>query len=108
MNKAPLLERIDAAIQRITSGCGNMRIPADITDPDLVLADCKRVLLERNSLRIVSVAEIRHYQYAGIARNGRFQEAVMRDGAPDLPDGTRLYVLQDGPATPAAPEDIRL
>lgn len=34
-----LLRRIDAAIERVTSGRGEMRIPADPTDPDLVLAD---------------------------------------------------------------------
>jgi hypothetical protein len=39
-----LLPRIDAAIQRIVNGQGCMRIPAELTDPDLVLADCKRLL----------------------------------------------------------------
>jgi hypothetical protein len=39
-----LLPRIDAAIERITSGRAPMRIPAENTDPDLVLADCKRLL----------------------------------------------------------------
>lgn len=32
--------RIAAAIERITSGHAPMRVPADETDPDLVLADC--------------------------------------------------------------------
>jgi hypothetical protein len=32
--------RIALAIERITSGQGPMRVPADQTDPDLVLADC--------------------------------------------------------------------
>jgi hypothetical protein len=41
---AVLLPRIDAAIQRIVNGQGCMRIPADPEDPDLVLADCKRLL----------------------------------------------------------------
>jgi chromosome segregation ATPase len=39
-----LNERIDAAIERITSGQAGMRIPAEETDPDLVLADCKAEL----------------------------------------------------------------
>lgn len=34
-----LLRRIDAAIERVTSGRAHMRVPADPTDPDLVLAD---------------------------------------------------------------------
>lgn len=33
-------ERIKAAIIRITSGQCSMRVPAEETDPDLVLADC--------------------------------------------------------------------
>lgn len=38
--KANIEDRIRAAISRITSGHGCMRIPAEETDPDLVLADC--------------------------------------------------------------------
>jgi hypothetical protein len=41
-----MVERIDAAIKRITSGQAPMRIPVDQTDPDIVLADC-RSLIER-------------------------------------------------------------
>src|SRR5690606_14260543 len=36
-----LLQRIDAAIERVTTGRAAMRIPADPTDPDLVLADAR-------------------------------------------------------------------
>lgn len=42
---ADLIERVEAAIKRITSGAGAMRIPADMTDPDLVLVDCKQEIL---------------------------------------------------------------
>lgn len=34
-------ERIQAAIKRIQNGMGNMRIPVDQTDPDIVLAACQ-------------------------------------------------------------------
>lgn len=34
-------DRIESAIDRITSGQGCMRVPPDETDPDLVLADCR-------------------------------------------------------------------
>lgn len=37
----PLLERIDKARIRIATGMGNMRIPAEATDPDIVLFNCK-------------------------------------------------------------------
>jgi hypothetical protein len=40
-----LIARIDKAIYRVTHGMGLMRVPADPTDPDLVLADCKAALL---------------------------------------------------------------
>jgi hypothetical protein len=44
IDPAALVQRIDAAIQRITSGNGAMRVPAENSDPDLVLADCKKLL----------------------------------------------------------------
>lgn len=45
-------ERIKAAILRITSGQCSMRVPAEETDPDLVLADC---LTEIRRLRFAIV-----------------------------------------------------
>jgi hypothetical protein len=38
----PLLDRIESAMRRVTSGQGQMRVPVDATDPDVVLHDCKR------------------------------------------------------------------
>lgn len=38
--KARIKARINAAIERIASGRAPMRVPADMNDPDLVLADC--------------------------------------------------------------------
>jgi DNA-directed RNA polymerase subunit RPC12/RpoP len=46
-----LTARIDSAIKRITSGSGPMRIPADDTDPDIVLYDCKAALAALRSER---------------------------------------------------------
>lgn len=43
-----LHERIDAAIERIATGQAAMRIPAEQTDPDIVLAECKQLI---NALR---------------------------------------------------------
>lgn len=39
-----LEERVRAALERVQSGNASMRIPADPTDPDLVLADVLKVL----------------------------------------------------------------
>ncbi|PPU60822.1 hypothetical protein XcodCFBP4690_17225 [Xanthomonas codiaei] len=41
---AAMRPRIEAAIRRITSGHGCMRIPAEETDPDLVLADVLQII----------------------------------------------------------------
>lgn len=49
-------DRIESAIDRITSGQGCMRVPPDETDPDLVLADCRdeiaRLRAESDALRV--------------------------------------------------------
>lgn len=42
----PSVERIEAAIQRIASGMAPMRVPVDMTDPDVVLGECLRALKE--------------------------------------------------------------
>ncbi len=71
-------QRIDAAIKRITDGHGCMRIPADETDPDLVLADCKA---EIASLR----AEVEALR-VDAERYRRVRAIAISDGA----DGDRL------------------
>ena len=38
----PLLDRIEAAMHRVTNGEGQMRVPVEATDPDVVLYDCRR------------------------------------------------------------------
>lgn len=38
----PLLDRIESAMRRVTNGEGQMRVPVEATDPDVVLYDCKR------------------------------------------------------------------
>ena len=70
-----LAERIKAAIDRITSGHGEMRIPAEQTDPDLVLMDCQNaiyalqeevaMLLEENIKlrRLATVREVLMEEY---------------------------------------------
>lgn len=45
VNVPPTLEdRVRGALERVLAGHGAMRIPADPTDPDLVLADVLKVL----------------------------------------------------------------
>ena len=41
-----LTDRIDQAIDRIIAGHSPQRIPADLTDPDIVLTDCKARIAE--------------------------------------------------------------
>ncbi|MCO6445829.1 MAG: hypothetical protein J5J04_17295 [Anaerolineae bacterium] len=52
----PLTDRIDAAIQRITTGQGHMRIPVEATDPDIVLGECK-VRIDRLRAAVTALAE---------------------------------------------------
>ncbi len=40
----PLLDRIEVALRRVTNGEGQMRVPVEATDPDVVLFDCKNEL----------------------------------------------------------------
>ena len=44
-----LKQRIDKAIDRIIAGHSPQRIPADMTDPDIVLTDCKAALDAANA-----------------------------------------------------------
>lgn len=57
-------EKITAAIRRITSGSGLMRIPAEETDPDLVLGACRARIAELEAERV----EL-HQRLEGLAKH---------------------------------------
>lgn len=42
----PLVERIDIALRRVTNGEGQMRVPVEATDPDIVLHNCRDRITE--------------------------------------------------------------
>lgn len=46
-----LQDRIESAIDRITSGHALMRVPVDETDPDTVLRDCQTRIAELEAER---------------------------------------------------------
>ena len=46
----PLLDRVDAALRRVTNGEGQMRVPVEATDPDVVLFDCKHEIERLSAL----------------------------------------------------------
>jgi hypothetical protein len=52
----PIIDRIKAAIERITNGYGQMRVPVEATDPDIVLQDC-RITIERLEAALAAQAE---------------------------------------------------
>lgn len=58
---APLEDRIRSAMLRIGSGNAPMRIPADPTDPDIVLGEC----LERIGKLSTALALLRELQCKG-------------------------------------------
>lgn len=61
----PLADRINAALERIYNGHAGMRIPAEATDHDVVLADCRERIAELEAsverLSRVKDAAIRYY-----------------------------------------------
>lgn len=76
-------QRITAAIERITSGNAPMRVPADETDPDLVLADC--------------LAEIRRLRAALAARQPvESEENVAADTYWTLAEMIEPHVQREG------------
>lgn len=46
----PLVERIDVALRRVTNGEGQMRVPVEATDPDIVLHNCRDRIIELEEL----------------------------------------------------------
>lgn len=46
----PLVERIDIALRRVTNGEGQMRVPVEATDPDIVLHNCRDRIVELEGL----------------------------------------------------------
>ena len=87
-----LKERIEAAIARITSGAGAMRIPAEPTDPDLVLRDCAAEI-ERLSTQAENDAD---HARSLMAENERLRTRVAELEArtrpiPGVTDGSREY-----------------
>lgn len=81
-------ERIEAAIERITCGFAPMRVPADFTDPDLVLVDC---LTEIRRLRGVAGPQIPEgYVLAPVAWTSEMRGAFVnktQGGMRNLDDG---------------------
>lgn len=53
-----LLDRIERAIQRIRFGGGQMRVPAEATDPDVVLLDCMGEIVELRAALQSAVDEV--------------------------------------------------
>lgn len=70
----PLLDRIESAMRRVTSGQGQMRVPVEATDPDVVLFDCKR---EIERLRTENMA----------LRNQRDELCIVLDKRPAMNAG---------------------
>ncbi len=94
----PLNERIGAAIDRVTNGQGCMRIPADPTDPDIVLGDC------RESIAALSarVAKLEAEQSEARNRVARLEAALGKWQAwsaccppRECDDGSGYYSLAD-------------
>lgn len=79
-----LIERIDAALKRLTDGHAPMRIPAARTDVDLVLADAKREIE-----RLIKERD----EWAEKWRTARRELAGLK-----YPDGTGTILADNGGA----------
>jgi len=71
-----LVARIDAALQRVRDGHALMRIPADMTDGDIVLADCRK-RIESDAARIRALEAEIERQGAAIERMGQGNHMVL-------------------------------
>ena len=97
---APLGDRIAKAIERVTSGSGLMRVPAEATDPDLVLVACRERIaeLERlyESLEQERDALAKMYADAVVIRDAALDalELMQRALASTMP-GVRHIAVQD-------------
>lgn len=102
INTQKLRERIDAAIRRITSGSAPMRVPADHTDPDLVLADAK-IALNAQAAEIARLREalssIRQYgndTLSGRADGGPDDRKWQREAVIEMRNRARAALAQEG------------
>ena len=105
----PLSDRIEAAIKRVTTGYGQMRVPVEATDPDVVLFDC---LAELDAAR----ARERHALVAG-AEVLRRIAAATPIGHEDVTKGPSTYcwlcyaaslLMAEAATTPATPLEQEL
>lgn len=77
----PLRDRIEAAIERVKTGQGQMRVPVEATDPDVVLFDC---LAELDAAReavhyangVADLAIAMKHRDAAEAREAKLREAA--------------------------------
>lgn len=74
-------ERITAAMERITAGHSPMRIPADMTDPDIVLSDCLARIDGEQARQDASVAAAREEQREACALWMQGPDPTMMDVA---------------------------
>lgn len=68
-----LIERIDIALRRVTNGEGQMRVPVEATDPDIVLSNCRDRIVELE-------AEIERLKTAAVDREGEWLAAIVNAG----------------------------
>jgi hypothetical protein len=75
----PLLDRIEAALARVRSRQGLMRIPVEATDMDVVVSDCREEIkrLRDDLAALKAQADPLHAMWAALAEYQRFAN---RDG----------------------------
>ena len=70
----PLLDRIEAAIRRVTSGSAQMRVPVEATDSDIVLADCRKEIERLTRCLHQANAGFEHFEREWYLRGDRIAD----------------------------------
>lgn len=107
----PLLDRIESAMRRVTSGQGQMRVPVEATDTDIVLFDCKREIKRLREALTEANAQAEHFEREWYLRGDEIER--LRSGRNELEaaisnalPGVRYMDPPDG-GSPSLAEQLR-
>lgn len=84
----PLVERIDIALRRVTNGEGQMRVPVEATDPDIVLHNCRDRITE-----LEAELDAKDKRIAEMESNENFKIDLMNGLREDLSQAQRMLIV---------------
>ena len=84
----PLVERIDIALRRVTNGEGQMRVPVEATDPDIVLHNSRDRITE-----LEAELDAKDKRIAEMESNENFKIDLMNGLREDLSQAQRMLIV---------------